>query len=114
MKIFWMILMVSLVGCNSLKRITDGAESTPPAPVQASIQGVIQDSFQCVDISVLNSYKSVQVSLEGQVLNHWEYKEYDINPRQICFKNHVDEVDGKLIINGPVASVGDHFKIESL
>lgn len=106
MKLVLAFSLFVFVGCNSLKKLTDGAETTPPQ-WRSSIEGQVHGTMDCVDITDLGprDYYVVRINggdpLDGGYQTRWP---------QLCFGQGRDEVNG-IIYFSPVTHADDHYRI---
>jgi len=118
-KVILVVLMgFSVVGCQSLKRLTTGADGQMPVqsvPARDVVTGQVSGQWDCVSVAGMDLNFPVEVSVNGATLNQYEY-ELRIPSTQVCFKNKVIvQPDGKLLIPGDSAThAGDHYQITLL
>jgi uncharacterized protein YceK len=106
---FIALFVILLPACNSIKKITEGAESTPPAPYATSVQGTLQGQYECVSLNGLDPALPIEVLLNGNLVATSDYNRLGYN---ICFRNHVVAMpDGTFLITGPVSNAGDRYRI---
>lgn len=109
-----------LTGCEGLKRLTDGATSTPPAAAGASadytVSGTTIEDFETVDVRVVDSDLTIKVKRPNEdwtVLDQFEVYliKSGVGGGAVRFGYR------NLYVNGmtrPVAPKGTQFEIRSV
>lgn len=123
-KLTLFLLILSLVGCDNLKKIIDGAESHPKEqsglPSDYTIEGITKLDYQIIyEVRTLESIIEVEVKIpdatEFRKLNDHEFHVYYQENGGVRFQREAVEKDGIIYIkNKPCAPKGTHYKIRSI
>lgn len=118
-----LILVLPAMGCQSLKRITEGASSTPPAseaPLANDyyLEGVVNVEFAIVDLPTVGRQITVGVKKPGEERFHMLYeREYSLHVAEkgyIAFsRSYVQDEQGWHYQGHPVAPIGSSYRIHS-
>ncbi len=122
-KLLFGFVLLSLVSCNNLKRLTEGAKSYPP-DVQTFGDIVIVPGTTQTDFDVIGGVPSdvhtvsVKVKRLGETehrdLNHYEF-DLDSNSNSLLFKKYIILQGHLIIIPGtPAAPKGSEFEITAI
>lgn len=73
-RLLLLAFLFPVIGCQSLKKLTDGPTSTPgpgPLPADYTVTGVSSSDFDLIPVRVLNSHVTVRVNRQSNPESGW-------------------------------------------